>query len=196
MWSPDGKSIAFVHWKDSDAGVIETSINIMVADGSGSRVIGDGPGEDLAASWSPDGRRVAFMNDRYSTDTASIYITYVVDAEGGEERRLTNLFRNEDSFARSPDGNSIAFERGTFDKSSVIVVLDLRDDIEQLVSPRGGYDVSQGWSPVGKQLVFTRGNLSEETLWFMDADGTDQHRINGDFTEPSLGVDWAPAPSE
>lgn len=240
QWSPDGESIAFVHWKDDPDGIriIETSIEVVAADGSGGRVIADGLGEDTGSSWSPDGTRIAFFSDREDKKDEGRFFTYVVD--GGAERRLTDIFKSEDGFSWSPDskqivvagdrgdgnndlfvlnvddgtlerrltrtpedetgpmwspdGGSIEFERGEFLEKSAIVVLDLDDGSERSLSPSAEYDVAETWSPDGKHLAFTRGSLGSETLWMMNADGTNAHEIKGPFTEPSLGIDWAPAP--
>ena len=238
QWSPDGESIAFVHWAHSGDRLVETSINVMAADGSGSRAIADGLGEDTAPSWSPDGRHVAFQSNRDAEEDAGLYATWVVDTDGSNERRLTYLFRDENGFSWSPDskqivvagdrgdgnmdlflldadgtvkcrltqtsqdetaplwspdGASFIFQRETSSQQSGIVVIHLRDGSERVLSPSGEYDVSRAWSPDGKQVVFTRGGLGEESLWIMSADGTNQRMIDGPFTEPNLGTDWAPA---
>src|SRR6476646_2739416 len=49
-WSPDGRTIAFVNWRDGNE-----EIYAINADGSGKRNLTRSPAADLAPIWSPNG---------------------------------------------------------------------------------------------------------------------------------------------
>ena len=58
-WSPDGRRIAFVSYRDGNR-----EIYVMNADGSGQTRLTDNPAWDISPSWSSDGTRIAFYSDR------------------------------------------------------------------------------------------------------------------------------------
>lgn len=85
VWSPDGRSIAFMyrqhdHWEIG-------SINV---DGSGFRLLTSSlpfatPANNVSPAWSPDGSKIAFASDR---DGA--WKIYTMNADGSNQRKLTD----------------------------------------------------------------------------------------------------------
>ena len=58
-WSPDGRTIVFVSWRDGNG-----EVYAMDADGSGPRNLTQNPAKDVRPAWSPDGRSIAFVSSR------------------------------------------------------------------------------------------------------------------------------------
>ena len=59
-WSPDGRTIVFVSWRDGNG-----EVYAMDANGSGPRNLTQNPAKkDVRPAWSPDGRRIAFVSSR------------------------------------------------------------------------------------------------------------------------------------
>ena len=56
-WSPDGRTIVFVSWRDGNG-----EVYAMDADGSTPRNLTRNPAKDVRPAWSPDGRRIAFVS--------------------------------------------------------------------------------------------------------------------------------------
>jgi TolB protein len=82
-WSADGKSIAFMSWRNG-----KTEIFTMSADGSNQKVLVSMPrGDAVDPRWSPDGSQIAFvhMPDGMNGDAALICI---VNADGTALRSL------------------------------------------------------------------------------------------------------------
>jgi len=110
-WSPDGRTIVFVSWRDGNG-----EVYAMDADGSGPRNLTQNPAKDVRPSWSPDGRSIAFVSSRNRQSEI-----YVMNADGSGKRSLTRHRANDDlptwSPDRldlptwSPDGRRIAFLR-------------------------------------------------------------------------------------
>src|SRR5207237_4488528 len=96
-WSPDARSIAFVSRRGG-----RSHVYVMRADGSETRQLTRGPGEDSRPTWAPDGRRIAFVREGE---------LYVVPAAGGAPHRLTRgLGGDAGDPAWSPDGKLIAYD--------------------------------------------------------------------------------------
>ncbi len=92
VWSPDGRTIAFVSRRDG-----KRQVYVMNADGSGQRNLTRSLGRDSAPAWSPDGRTIAFISTRDRNTEI-----YVMNADGSGQRNLTRYRNNEFSFAWSP----------------------------------------------------------------------------------------------
>ena len=89
VWSPDGKTIAFVSFQDGNA-----EIYSMPSDGSKQRRLTSNGADDLTPVWSPDGKGIAFVSYIYGAGEI-----FVMGADGSKQRRLTNN-TSED---KSPD---------------------------------------------------------------------------------------------
>jgi Tol biopolymer transport system component len=110
-WSPDGRTIAFVSWRDGNG-----EVYAMNADGSSPRNLTRQPANDVRPAWSPDGRSIAFVSSRNRQSEI-----YVMNADGSGKRSLARNRANDDlptwSPDRldlptwSPDGRRIAFLR-------------------------------------------------------------------------------------
>ncbi len=123
VWSPDGKSIAFVSNRtDNQDGNSNTDIWIVSADnkdkGKTLRQVTTNPNADNAPAWSPDGKYIVHTT---IIDTKAMwYATQkmaITPASGGTHKLLVeNLDRNINKPKFSQDGKSIYFlieENGT-----------------------------------------------------------------------------------
>ncbi len=116
VWSPDGKSVAFVSNRtDEPDNNYNTDIWVVAADnldrGKTLLQVTKNPGADSSPTWSPDGKSIAYIS---TTDTdALVYATphmAVVSSRGGEANVLTEkLDRHMSNPCFSPDGESIYF---------------------------------------------------------------------------------------
>ena len=103
-WSPDGRTIVFVSWRDGNG-----EVYAMDADGSGPRNLTQNPAKDVRPAWSPDGRSIAFVSQPRRQSEI-----YVMNADGSGKRNLTRSRANDDVKLLptwSPDGRRIAFLR-------------------------------------------------------------------------------------
>jgi Tol biopolymer transport system component len=80
VWSPDGKSLAFVSFSDGSA-----EIYTMLADGSQQERLTRNEADDFSPVWSPDGEQITFVSKLYGAGEI-----FIMDADGGRQRRLTN----------------------------------------------------------------------------------------------------------
>src|SRR5690606_17599369 len=88
-WSPDGRSLVYATWSDSDYG----AIRVVGADGRNRRTLTTAPGHYIEPRFSGDGRHVVyrriggdgFRGTLHSRDRG----VYIVPASGGEPRLVT-----------------------------------------------------------------------------------------------------------
>jgi Tol biopolymer transport system component len=107
-WSPDGKRLAFVRYRDklrhrSTRELRKPEVVVIDADGSDERVVGEG----TRPSWTADGRSLVVAR-RAAPGAPSII--YVLDADGDGERRLTTGSEP----AVSHGGSTVAFIRSVY----------------------------------------------------------------------------------
>lgn len=197
-YSRDGKKIAII------GGGTGYEVYAMDGFGGGQRAIvkkGDLKTDTPAGSttWSPDAKQVAFTG-------ANGGPFYIVSADGKD---LTTVeggasFYNLDW---SPDGNSlVAFAADKEGKLGIYSVGVDGQNLTLLVAlPDGDLSYTLNadnyfsrdivwprWSPDGKQIAFASSKDGALTLYIMDADGGNLHRVLPNDTAPSYAPSWSP----
>lgn len=147
-WSPDGRTIAFVHSGAGNEGAIE----VMNADGSNIRRLTPFAIDAADPHWSPDGTRLLFNTyaDAVQYKSANLF---TMRADGTHRVPLTHYSGGTmQAFADgwSPDGTEIVFRRMAFSGTDTEVggyyILDLRTKhIRRLTSVRLRYDAKAAW---------------------------------------------------
>jgi Tol biopolymer transport system component len=174
-WSPDGRTIVFVSWRDGNG-----EVYAMDADGSGPRNLTQQPAKDVRPAWSPDGRSIAFVSRRDFDRQSEIY---VMDADGSGKRNLTRDRARDDFPTWSPDGRRIAFLRAThgyrvpglgrtrYDGYHLYVVNADGSGLRNLTpNQRPAYTYVQlVWSPNGRTIYFGR--------YLVSTDGSGARRL-------------------
>ena len=125
MYSPDGKTIAFILSNDAVAGFLGVTY-LVDADGSNMRRITEPEPCLIRPDWSPDGTTITMFSHFCNPQNETIA---AMDADGTHVRYLTQ--NGTDYFngphdrnpAFSPDGDFIVFERDAPDFSSSAIYL-------------------------------------------------------------------------
>ena len=194
VWSPDGRTIAFVSGRDGDDEVFT-----MRADGTGVRQLtrntvlpGGVPVLDHAPAWSPDGRHLAFASNR---DGGEMEV-YRMRADGSAQVRLTRTARHvtDHEPSWSPGGGWILFssDRVSYDNVEVYRMRWDGSAVTRITrTPAGIDDNAPDASPDGRRIVFssTRGGGSHD-LFTMAADGRDVRRLTGDARLDDVFPRW------
>jgi Tol biopolymer transport system component len=148
-WSPDGRTIVFVSWRDGNG-----EVYAMNADSSSPRNLTQHPAKDVRPAWSPDGRRIAFVSSRDGRSQI-----YVMNADGSGKRNVSRNRANDDYPTWSPNGRRIAFLRATrsngirFWGHELYVVNADGSGLRRLTrNPKGYFLYQTVWSPDGRTI--------------------------------------------
>ena len=120
-----------------------------------------------------------------------------MDADGSD---LVQIFDCEVERPRfSPDGSRIAFSLAMDDDSWQVATIAADGSDLRILTSTTGYAQTPDWSPDGSWLIYATSPVKcsrdpfcdslNETLWRMDADGSDQRLIG---SAPSSAWDWEP----
>ena len=194
VWSPDGRTIAFVSSRDGD-----DEIFTMRADGTGLRQLtrntvlrGGRPVRDLAPAWSPDGRHLAFVSDRDGGEPE----VYRMRADGRAQVRLTRTAPHvtDHTPSWSPGGGFLVFssDRVSYDNVEVFRMRSDGTAVTRLTRTAAGVDDNApDISPDGRRIVFssTR-SRGQHDLFTMAADGSGVRRLTGDPTLDDVFPKW------
>ena len=149
VWSPDGKSLAYVSDRDGDQEIYVLT-DAGTPNASDRRLTQD-PAEDWSPAWSADGRRIGFTSGRGGAGEI-----WVVNVDGSGLTRLTDDPGGDWSQVWSPDGSRIAFTSDRTGDPEVWSMAADGSDQRNLTRNRTTVDGQWGisWSPDGKQLVY------------------------------------------
>jgi Tol biopolymer transport system component len=140
VWSPDGRTLAFVRLN------ARHGVYVVKADGSGLRNLTPKPvGVYADPTWSPDGRKLAFASERDGNSEV-----YVMNANGSGQRNLTRDPAFDGDPAWSPDGRSIAF-RSTRDGNTEVYIMSADGSGQRNLTRSPANDGRFAWSPGQKR---------------------------------------------
>lgn len=211
LWSPDSRSLIYPTSPTCDARI---DLFIVGADGSSpaTRLLADGT-NSVYPAWSPDGKRIAFLG----SDPAGGVGLYVTDVGPGgalsgglAARRIGtstgDLANVGPDIQWSPDGTKLVAVAATAAQqpggrgaeAGDLVIVDPDGSGSSLLAEQG---YNPRWSPDGQRIAFHRQVDPSEfvnerpctaRMWVIDADGTDERRLDdlGDGCDaPPL---WSP----
>jgi Tol biopolymer transport system component len=194
VWSPDGRRIAFVSFRDTAAGkwgMGPGSIYVMDFDpqtgtaGNVTRVTG----KDIDAgwpTWSPDGKRIAFQSEK-----AGNWDIWTIGVDGSGPANLTKDPSDDQYPAWSPDGTRIAFtSRRSGNQDVWIMNADGSGAVNLTRSP--GRDRYPMWSPDGKRFSFNTSRDGNQEIYVMNADGSNQRNVSLSPDSIEGMADWSP----
>jgi Tol biopolymer transport system component len=183
VWSPDGRRIAFLRWRDGPA----WDIYVMNADGSGQRKLTSAPGRQAEPAWSPDGEKIAFTAPAGHLGAADVF---VINADGSGLHNVTDTQTTSFDLSWSPDGQQIAYiELRLPEPRSPLYVVNADGTGKHPLTGTRPVDlgISPSWSPDGRTLAFT----GVGGIYTVHADGTGLRKLTAS-RGPNYGPTWSP----
>jgi len=136
-------------------------------------------GANSAPSLAPDGTKIAFLHSPKNDGRYDIWVTSITTSNAEQE---TNT-RNVSDVAWSPTGDWLAYVQNWSEdtlEGQVSLVRPNGDDAHTLVDGD-----APDWSPDGKRLLYVHNG----SIWTIDADGTDPHKLIPDGHSPAWSRD-------
>ncbi len=150
VYSPDGKSIAFI----SDKSGREEIYAVSATEAGEPRKITDIDALKSSLSWSPDAKRIAF-----TTSEGQLLVTSM---EGGDAKQLVSTRLGRLGTASwSPDGKWIAYSKPDVARTSEIYLVPSNGGEEKQLTFDSADDESPRFSADGKKVYFLRSDTSE-----------------------------------
>jgi len=187
-WSPDGRRIAFLRWRQTYVAEIVLAPplggparTVGSTACAGAVIVSMGNSNRSAAppylAWTPDSRWLV-TTERTSEDGGCGLVLLSVDT--GEKRRLTSPRLphplGDSGPAMSPDGRSLAFSRAFGYGRSEIFVMPLSASWASQGEPRqlthdNRLSMSPTWTPDGREIVFSSSLSGAQRLFRIAASG-------------------------
>jgi len=199
-WSPDGSQIAFISPCRSRGDFAEntyrdSSIYVMMADGTDQRPLTNVPGSDYEPAWSPDGEHIAFTSLRDGKKDI-----YLLTVDSGAIVRLTTVAGDVQENSQpswSPFGNQIAYMVKRFNAYQVWVMSDTGEGNVQIArSGQRFSDFLPVWMPDGETIVFNQKDAGIVSRpWLMSIRYEDRETKSPtrlDFQRPIEDVEFSP----
>ena len=152
-WSPDGKKLAYVVYREGDQVLEVYDIERRRVD---RRIAPAGIGATLDPAWSPDGRYLAFAGL-----TGGISDLFLYDFQTNGIRRLTSGRYAELQPTWSPDGRTLAFATDRGDQTNLeqlkfgpmrVATMDVATEAIRILPSMGGKAITPQYSPDGRSI--------------------------------------------
>ncbi len=194
VWSPDGRRIAFVSFRDTLAGrwnLGPGTIYLLDFDpetGTAGNLVRltDGRSHDGWPTWSPDGKRIAFQSDRTGN-----WDIWIINVDGSGLTQLTHSPADDEHPDWSPDGKKIAFSSDRSGNWDVWVIgADGSNPMNLTNAPRR--DRYPMWSPDGQMITFNTNRNGDQEIYLMNANGSNQRNVSNSPQSTEGLADWSP----
>ena len=186
QFSPDGMSIAFLHYDEH----YWSGIHVMNADGTATAAVTDErniPDTDdrhvWEFAWSPDSTQLVYV----AQFDSGHYAVFIIDADGTDRRQMTDDGNFMGNVGWSPGGDELVFvvEPG----SEIFTVMGDGTAQERLTSNLADESNPQ-WSPDGSKIVYVTGDGDAE-IAVMDADGGNVTLLTSNAVDDTM-PSWSP----
>ncbi|OGO30114.1 MAG: hypothetical protein A2Z29_07355 [Chloroflexi bacterium RBG_16_56_11] len=188
VWSPDGKRIAFLSWRERDL-----DIHVMDAGGQEQKKLFDSGSHDADIDWS--GEKIAFTSRSrvWTINDDGTGLTQVTEPPRAGVWGKANLPFGDYDPRFSPDGREIAFERLESDTSTHgcynIYLSETTGSSEKSLTNTGYSQGMVSWSHSGWKMVFTVAAIGSEgryDIYTMNPDGADITNVTPDYFPPDF----------
>jgi Tol biopolymer transport system component/DNA-binding winged helix-turn-helix (wHTH) protein len=167
VFSPDGKTIAFVRYGSGGA----SDLYLASLEGAAPRRLTFDNATIMKLAWMPDGREILFLSNRSGGGFSSLWR---IPASGGTPALVESAGTDLSGFAISRRSNRLAWSQTIANINVWQIELagttTLRHPAKTLISSTR-QDVSPQFSPDGRKIAFASNRTGNWEIWVCDSDG-------------------------
>ena len=180
-FSPDGKNIVFLQFKDDKA-----SVYLMNLKNKKITILGDYLGMSFAPRFSPNGRRIVFSLAQKGKSNI-----FIQDVNNKNKFQITDNRHINTSPYFSPDGKRIVFSSDRAGKQNLYIkkIDNKSGKAERITFGKGNY-ATPVWSPRGDYIAFTKSLKKSFFIGLIKADGKGERLISEGYLTD--GPTWSP----
>jgi serine/threonine protein kinase/Tol biopolymer transport system component len=178
-WSPDGKTLAFIHY-DSQTVFLTT----IAAEGGPAQAVAGAHWDTIRdVAWLPGSRHLVVAG--YQSGSTQLY---EVSLEGGETRQITHDLSRYTGVRASAEGKTLLALQKQHSATMQVATPGKESEAKTLSAGNQNRDGDNGltWTPDGK-IVYSSVHNERYDLWEMGADGSNSQRLtSNDATSTSI----------
>ncbi len=180
-FSPDGKNIVFLKYKNNKA-----SVYLMNIKSRNTRILGNFSGMSFAPRFAPSGKEIIFsLTDRGKSNI------FIQNLENNEKFQVTNNKYINTSPYFSPDGKKIVFSSDRAGKQNLYIksIENRSSKVERITYGKGNY-ATPVWSPRGDYIAFTKSYRKKFFIGLIKTNGKGERLISEGYLTD--GPSWSP----
>tara|TARA_B100001989_G_scaffold120016_1_gene84564 strand:+ start:617 stop:1942 length:1326 start_codon:yes stop_codon:yes gene_type:complete len=180
-FSPDGKNIVFLKYKNNKA-----SVYLMNIKSRKTKILGNFSGMSFAPRFDPNGKKIIFsLTDRGKSNI------FIQNLENNEKFQVTNNKYINTSPYFSPDGNKIVFSSDRAGKQNLYIkgIKTISSKVERITYGKGNY-ATPAWSPRGDYIAFTKSYRKKFFIGLIKTNGKGERLISEGYLTD--GPSWSP----
>lgn len=178
-WSPDGKRIAWVQYKNG-----QNDIWVGDIDGSNQAQLTNDAAQEVFPRWSTDGTAIAFSSNRDGDQEI-----YLMAPDGSNIRQVTNSGSDDLVATWSPDGSKLAYI--SMDGGQHIRVMAPDGSGDRAITSGANAEWWPTWSPDGRRIAYESGGV----IFIVPVHGGDAVRLPIPQIRVTMFPAWAPSSS-
>jgi TolB protein len=159
-FSPNGRSIVFVHYPDTTCDGTPDIWTVRRDGTDAAQLTNTSAQRELLPSYSPDGTKIVFS----SHTGPGTFAVYTINANGSSRTRITPKWLDASWPDWSPDGTKLVFASNEGQPESNIWTIDPDgQNLHRVLRKPVNYNnTAPKWSPDGKQLLFTSDRFGDQ----------------------------------
>lgn len=180
-FSPDGKSIVFLQYKNNKA-----SVYLMNLASKKINILGNYSGMSFAPRFSPEGKKIIFsLTERGRSNV------FIQELKNKKKYQITNNKYINTSPYFSPDGKKIVFSSDRAGKQNLYIkkIVNKFSTAERITFGQGNY-ATPVWSPRGDYIAFTKSYKKKFYIGLIKENGKGERLISEGYLAD--GPSWSP----
>lgn len=150
---------------------------------------------DTSPRWAPNGKHIVFEREQERETNEQNHDLFIMNLDGTQVRKLTTYTGLDINPDLSPDSQHISFTSTRNGEWNIHIINVETQEVRELTRDMNGRSSGRAtWSPDGKKITYvsTQRNPYQETIYIVDADGTNRRRFTRPVAARHYSLRWSP----